>query len=413
MYQPICCRGVIILEPFMRDQFDPNSVVKTLGPEHRELTKSIGKLYPEGTCFLIAKSSKHFRLKNNKIVGLALTNYHIGYDYSTSCKCYYSVEFIIDNQDYSYTSESLLELHSILPGIQFSATSGLPYCLSNDICLMLIIEKTGTEPDLEEIEICNEEELMDVKSAIVSGFPIFSNYQYIIPTYKHLPDCIRRAFTAFHMFNKQIISEGTVQISDSGLADLKLSATCGMSGSPILVQSGNSFKCIGIYCGGPPLEGQHLLMRILDCINNKNYEEALNLFPQLPFDNNRLFEYNFHFRFLKRIFYMFMILSNALDQERYESEHPEEYLEIIKGHEYFDKMSLDAVLSILQEEIKKLLIQTTEIYRGKEHLSYNVGISINTEAFKRVRYVIEIFKNIEGDFDDVSEIKRIIEQLVT
>ena len=63
------------------------------------------------------------------------------------------------------------------------------------------------------------------------------------------------------------MSEGTVKITDTGLAELKVSATHGMSGSPILVKIGTSFKYVGIYCGGP-LEGQKLLMEILDCINN-------------------------------------------------------------------------------------------------------------------------------------------------
>ena len=67
MYKPICCRGVTIPVPFMSDKFDPNSVVKTLGPHHQGLTKSIGKVYPEGTCFLIAKSRSISDYKKEKL----------------------------------------------------------------------------------------------------------------------------------------------------------------------------------------------------------------------------------------------------------------------------------------------------------------------------------------------------------
>ena len=68
----------------------------------------------------------------------------------------------------------MLELNSILSDIQYSRTNGIPYCLSNDIGLILIIEKSSEGAELEEIEICNQEELMDAKNvenAIVSGFP--------------------------------------------------------------------------------------------------------------------------------------------------------------------------------------------------------------------------------------------------
>ena len=81
IYKPICCSGVTLLEPFLSDTFDPNSVTKLLEPEHQALTLSIGKISPEGTCFIIAKPTRPLRLKNNKVVALALTNYHVAYDY--------------------------------------------------------------------------------------------------------------------------------------------------------------------------------------------------------------------------------------------------------------------------------------------------------------------------------------------
>ena len=412
MYNPICCRGVTLLEPFMSDRFDPNSVAKNLGPEHRSLTQSIGRIHPEGTCFLIAKSTRHLRIKNKKIVGLALTNYHVAYDYAVNRKDKSLVHFTIDGKDYRYTSKSLLELHSIPTDIQFSRTSGLPYCLSNDIGLILIIEKPGVEAELEEIEICSEEELIHTANPIVSGFQKWSKHEYMIPPSGILQDCKDKISMAFDSFHKQIISEGTMQISDSGLIDLKLSATCGMSGSPILMQSENSLKCIGIYCGGPPLEGQHLLMRVLDCINNKDYKEAINLFAQLPFDNKKLFSRSSMVEHLKHKFYTFMILNNTLDQERCEFEHPKEYYEIKKELERNGRDSLDILLIRLQVSIKKLLIETTELYKNKSRLSYNVGISIKTEAFKIVRRAIDVFRDLEGDFDDVCAIERTIRQFV-
>ena len=115
---------------------------------------------------------------------------------------------------------------------------------------------------------------------------------------------------------------------------------------------------------------------------------------------------------LKHKFYTFMILNNTLDQERCEFEHPKEYYEIKKELERNGRDSLDILLIRLQVSIKKLLIETTELYKNKSRLSYNVGISIKTEAFKIVRRAIDVFRDIEGDFDDVCAIERTIRQFV-
>ena len=70
---------------------------------------------------------------------------------------------------------------------------------------------------------------------------------------------------------------------------MKVSATNGMSGSPILAEVDDLFKCVGIYCGGPPLEGQRQLMDMLDYVNTRKFEAAKRIFADLPFDNDDLF----------------------------------------------------------------------------------------------------------------------------
>ena len=196
------------------------------------------------------------------------------------------------------------------------------------------------------------------------------------------------------------------------LADLKLSATSGMPGSPILVKIENNFKCIGIYCGGSPIEGQHLLMNVLDALNNGNYKEALSLFEQLPFDNTKLFKKSFRFKELKIIFYQFMMETNVLEKERFESEHPQEYEECVRYFADFRKDPSDSQLYHMQELIKSILIETTQLYRENGNFSYNAGILINTEAFKIVRRAIDIFRNIEGDFDEARDIEIIISKFI-
>ena len=387
IYNPICCIGITLPEPFLSDKFDPNSVTKLLEPEHRTLTQSIGKISREGTCFIIAKSTRPFRFKNNKVVALALTNYHIAYDYEARTKrCHSYINFRIDNQHYTYDSKPLLELNSILSEMQYSKTNGIPYCLPNDISLILIIETSSGGAELEEIEICNQEELMDAKNAIVSGFPIFSEDKYILPDYD---DYRGKIYKGFHKFRNQIISEGSIQISDSGMIDLTLSATSGMSGSPILIKIENTFKCIGVYCGASPLKEQYLLMKVLDCVNNGNYGEALSLFEQLLFENHKSVLVDIRFRYLKISFYQFMMLNNVIDQDKIEVEHSQKYEELLKNFAAYGKDHLrQKKLCEIQKLIKELLIETTQSYREECKLTYNAGISINTEAFKFVRRAI-------------------------
>ena len=87
--------------------------------------------------------------------------------------------------------------------MQLSTTSGLPYCVPNDIGLLLIIESPGVEAELvdaelveveqeeaelEEIEICNEKERNDIKNTIISGFPKCSKPKYMKITSRKLTD---------------------------------------------------------------------------------------------------------------------------------------------------------------------------------------------------------------------------------
>ena len=70
----------------MANHFNEDSVKKLLDPEHRMLAHSIGQFFPPGTCFIIAKSNREIKLRNSKVVALALTNYHVEYNYENRAK---------------------------------------------------------------------------------------------------------------------------------------------------------------------------------------------------------------------------------------------------------------------------------------------------------------------------------------
>ena len=85
-----------------------------------------------------------------------------------------------------------------------------------------------------------------------------------------------------------------------------------MSGSPLLVKLGGKYKCVGIYCGGPPLEGQRDLMTMLDSLNKGENEKARRQFELLPFDDENLFFGCTEFIDLT-IFFKYMVLKDMME----------------------------------------------------------------------------------------------------
>ena len=406
---PFCC-GVALLEPFMSSTFNPNSVTRLLTEDEGLLTKSIGRINLEGTCFIIAKPNAEIKIQNHKVIGLALTNYHVAYNLENRSKngsCYVHFQILLQNNCYKYVN--LFELNSILEDTQYSSTSEMPYCLPNDISLMLIINSDNEESVLQEIEMCNEEDLMDISNILVSGFPQINDYRNILPDCNLVHDYEEKITRGFHFFRSQIISEGTMKITDTGLAELKVSATHGMSGSPILVKIGTSFKYVGIYCGGPPIEGQRLLMEILDCINNGDNEGAIMLFGQLPFKNYDIFYPCHEFENLYFIFCKYMTLCGAMDPAVLKSEFYQSYKYMKKNIKTFGKQDIIAsLLESLKCLLKNMLFITMKCYQDRSKISFNSGISIKTEAFEVVKRAIEIFKTIGGEFQNETDIENII-----
>ena len=86
--EPLFCCDVALLEPFMSSNFDPNSVTRLLTEKEIVLSNSVGRIYPGGTCFIIAKPNAEIKIQNNKVIGLALTNYHVAYNLENRSKIF-------------------------------------------------------------------------------------------------------------------------------------------------------------------------------------------------------------------------------------------------------------------------------------------------------------------------------------
>ena len=149
----------------------------------------------------------------------------------------------------------MFELNSLLADVQCSHTTGMEYCLPNDVSAILLIEDEVQDvAELEEIGMCNERDLMSIQSVVVSGYPVGGDFNYILPGCEKVPGYRDKISSGFHGFKVQVISEGTIEITDLGLAELQILSTRGMSGSPILAKIENKYKSVGIYCGGPLLK---------------------------------------------------------------------------------------------------------------------------------------------------------------
>ena len=108
-----------------------------------------------------------------------------------------------------------------------------------------------------------------------------------------------------------------------------------------------------------------------------------------------------------------MIINNDFSQERFELEYPCEYKEFVRNLAVNGKDNLLFTLLLRTRQLlKDMLLDTTYCCRERNKFYHNAGILINTEAFKIVRRAVEIFRNIEGDFDDVQGIEILIRQLI-
>ena len=408
--EPIFCCDVAMLEPFLSASFDPDKVTKLLTREYRFLSQSIGKVLPSGTCFIIAKPKTEIKLRNKKVVGLALTNYHISYNLENRSKHTLNyVEFKIDNRAYYYQYQPMFELNSLLADVQRSHTTGMEYCLPNDVSVILLIDKACQDAaELEELEMYNEGDLMNIKNVLVSGFPVQGDYNYILPGCEMIPDYKNKIIDGFHGYISQVISECTIQITDSGLAELQVSSTSGMSGSPLLVKLGGKYKYVGIYCGGPPIEGQRDLMTMLDYLNKGENEKAKRQFELLPFDDENLFFYCTEFIDLTRSFYKYMVLKNMMEPTMFKEKFREDFNRMVYERNTFSEQHcLAAALIELQVSVKKMLFATVKSYKERSKLSFNSGIAIGTEAFQIVKRAIETFKQLSGEFQNENDLENL------
>ena len=288
--QVLDCCDVALSKHFHTMNFDPNAITRRLDDENRNLEKFVGKLVPSGTCFVISKTVKDIRINNRKIVALAATNFHAAYRLYNRQRNHPMWAIFSESRDLEEKSRKidvLFELNTLYPYPMFSESTHEEYCYPSDLAVVALYEKNDGD-QLVQLEFAEENEITVGINVIVSGHPSTDNYDYVLPG--NTPDDIQKIKSGFHDFIYQVNSLGTVRNhSHTGLLELELSATAGMSGAPILIGSWPNCKIAGIYCGGPPLRGQRLITRTIDALLSNNLEEAFQFFDCFPFFDEQIY----------------------------------------------------------------------------------------------------------------------------
>ena len=184
----------------------------------------------------------------------------------------------------------LFELNTRYSSPMISISTNQSHCYPSDVAIIAIYDFPGAS-ELLEFPFATDKEINEAKSVFISGHPYTNDYEYVLPTKE--PGDDEKIIKAFHEFKYQVNSFGSIlNHCESGLLELELSATTGMSGSPVLLGEYPDLKIGGIYCGGPPIIGQYLLTQAIDSLISGDVKNALNISKDFPFDNRDIYNYN-------------------------------------------------------------------------------------------------------------------------
>ena len=391
----LACYDVALKALFRGESFSPDAVTKALRRRHDGLDKFVGFVYPYGTCFIVLKLTYDIYIGRERVAALALTNFHVGYDLLSKTRNSCMFVTFDKNRKLNYTScEPLIEFNSLYPEPNQSMTTKENYCYSSDLALLAIYDFPGSDA-LITIPFEDYGNIDINRRVSVTGHPCTSNYDYVLPGKEDSDN--EKIFRGFHKFKKQIISKGKIiGLSDSGLMDLQLSATTGMSGSPVLKGHWPNCKIIGIYCGGPPLKGQYLITQAMGKLIEHDYKAFFKICKRFPIFDPSLYLQTGSFIFVAECI---KTLKNHLrDEENKNSRNFQERLTIF----------VNDALNALQSCLNSTVIH----YQDRESLVFNAAISVNSKCFSGMKSLLNKFKEFPGgNFANVEKLMQTINLL--
>ena len=412
--QVLDCCDVALSKHFHVANFDPNAVTTRLDDSNRKLEKLVGCLLPSGTCFVLSKATQEIRVKGKRVEALAATNFHAAYSMYTREKNSLMWAGFSENREELKAIDILFEFNTRYTDPMFSEITHEEFCHPSDLAVIVIYDRNSNN-ELIQVEIAEEHEIAVGMKVFISGHPCTTNYYYVLPDKKQEDD--DKIKSGFHDFKVQVNSAGTLlNQSESGLLEMELSATAGMSGSPILIGEWPNCKIAGIYCGGPPLAGQRLVTRAIQALVEKRIQEAIGICSNLPFMNKEMYEQD-------SVFISIMTHSAYLE----DAIGKRSYIETIEATEDFDEKEKQEFqeqksieIEIMNEKIEHgvqsltnsladSLYKSIEKIKNKDMLTFNVGISVKSECFQKLKQIIKVFDRMGSqEFPDCGSFSTVL-----
>ena len=220
-----------------------------------------------GTGFLIA-SAMNAQVGSFYILGLVLTAAHVVCKIGTLQPRSSKFQVLLDGGSRCRAYFIRSYFHDY-PQDMFSEVRKLCYCLPGDVAILLLVSK---RPELvDHYPLASQ--VIQGNHCFVSGYPLEpEDLAYCFPEGKNRTDLETIVTQAFNEFEGIVHSEGEIIGMSESLIDISCSTTSGMSGGAVVSGS----EIVGVYVGGPPIEGQRELLQALHAVENDNIPTVYN-----------------------------------------------------------------------------------------------------------------------------------------
>ena len=240
---------------------------------------SIVMIYCNGNCstgVVIAKREEPLEIMGKSISSIVLTAGHsIGRNFIK--KISNIDEVFIATSKGVFRGIILTDLSNIQGQPLLDPVSGVPYALSDDLGLILIVSAANSS--IESMKIA---EITDIEENLfISGYPKRpKSILYCSPFLRNQPEEEYKKLIdeAFCGFCKKVKSDGVIKIlrlEPNMLLAADYSATKGMSGGPVYVEKEGQKLLIGINCGGCSIPFQAEIIKIIPLVLEGNFSLAL------------------------------------------------------------------------------------------------------------------------------------------
>lgn len=259
--------------------------------------------------------------------------------------------------------------------------------MPGDVAILLLVVDYGK---IDKYRLDNSSKVKPGIDCIVSGYPYKpQNILYCVPQLYELSDSAieSEANSIFCDFTGKVYAVGNVENINNGIIEVSCSTTNGMSGSPII----SNRKVIGVYVGGPPVQGQRECLKILQRLARR--ENPLEIFEDLRnliFFDTFLITPIFGKFFSGSIVQDFYLYGRAMAGGILTTKEKKNIAKISDVPRIFKNL-----VGQLSSSIYDLIYLAFTEFKEKDKFQANIGISIHHDAFQNgILNIIDKFSNV-------------------